>query len=235
MAKKRSDNPFAALDKKKFPKDRRKKHAPPPPAEPKAPVSDEELFVAAMSGVAPMGGEKGRAVAPDAPDKGEIDRRKQEQASLQALQDLVDGKVEFELFHTDEYIEGRISTLDSQTMLQLKAGRLSYEAHLDLHGLNASQAWQSLVHFIRESFMQDKRCVLLIPGRGRNSPEGFGVLREKLQHWLTRDPFKRVVLAFCTALPRHGGAGALYVLLRKRKKSEGKIIWDRTPLDEDLL
>jgi len=52
------------------------------------------------------------------------------------------------------------------------------------------------------------------------------VLRERLQAWLTRDPFKRIVLAFCTALPKHGGAGALYVLLRKRKK-DGKINWER--------
>ena len=45
---------------------------------------------------------------------------------------------------------------------------------------------------------------------------------------------KRVVLAFCTALPKHGGAGALYVLLRQYRKTQGKILWDRLPPDADL-
>jgi DNA-nicking Smr family endonuclease len=52
------------------------------------------------------------------------------------------------------------------------------------------------------------------------------VLKEELKTWLTRDPLKRVVLAFVTALPRHGGAGALYVLLRKYKKIKGKVRWE---------
>ena len=52
-------------------------------------------------------------------------------------------------------------------------------------------------------------------------------LEEELKAWLTRDPLKRVVLAFATALPRHGGAGALYVLLRKFKKSKGKVRFER--------
>jgi DNA-nicking Smr family endonuclease len=85
---------------------------------------------------------------------------------------------------------------------------------------------------MREQYSQNKRCVLLIPGRGLNSPLGIGVLKREVQHWLTREPLKRVVLAFCTALPRHGGTGALYVLLRKYKKTRGKVIWDRYLKDE---
>ena len=75
---------------------------------------------------------------------------------------------------------------------------------------------------MREQYVHNKRCVLLIPGRGKNSPLGVGVLKKEVQHWLTREPLKRVVLAFCTALPKHGGTGALYVLLRKYKKPEEK-------------
>ena len=63
--------------------------------------------------------------------------------------------------------------------------------------------------------------------------EGMGVLREKLQSWLTQDPFKRVVLAFCTAQPHDGGPGSVYVLLRKYRK-KGRIYWERMPADADL-
>jgi DNA-nicking Smr family endonuclease len=74
--------------------------------------------------------------------------------------------------------------------------------------------------------------VLLIPGRGRNSPNGVAVLRDCIRVWLTREPFKRVVLAFCTAETADGGPGSLYVLLRKYKK-RGKIYWNRAPVDEE--
>ena len=99
----------------------------------------------------------------------------------------------------------------------------------------ATEAYAALTTFIKMSYNKGKRTVLLIPGRGKNSPEGYSVLRDSLERWLTRNPFKRVVLAFCTAQPKDGGAGALYVLLRKYKKSRGKIQWDRTPSDPDLF
>jgi len=83
------------------------------------------------------------------------------------------------------------------------------------------------LQFVREHYLAGKRCLLVIPGRGANSPGGVAVLKEELKAWLTRDPLKRVVLAFATALPRHGGAGALYVLLRKFKKSKGKVRFER--------
>ena len=75
--------------------------------------------------------------------------------------------------------------------------------------------------------------MLVVPGRGRNSPDGQGVLRGKLQTWLTQEPFKRVVLAFCTAQPHDGGPGSVYVLLRKYRK-KGRVYWERLPADADL-
>ena len=101
------------------------------------------------------------------------------------------------------------------------------------HGLNALQAFEALRGFFRGGWYKGLRTVLIVPGRGRNSPDGVGVLRGKLQSWLTQDPFKRVVLAFCTAQPHDGGPGSVYVLLRKYRK-KGRIYWERMPADEDL-
>jgi DNA-nicking Smr family endonuclease len=42
------------------------------------------------------------------------------------------------------------------------------------------------------------------------------VLKERMSSWLKRGSLKRLVLAFATAQPCDGGAGAMYVLLRKR-------------------
>ena len=190
------------------------------------------MFQQAMHGVVPFDRDKGRAVylEPPAPAKAPL-RPDPDASAREQLKDVVQGKIEFELDLTGEYAQGCVLGLDQKIFNRLKQGRLSIEAHRDLHGLNADQAYQEVLDFIREQYQKGGRCVLLVTGRGRNSPEGFGVLREKIQEWLTKEPLRRVVLAFVTARSKHGGAGALYVLLRKFKKFQGKVRWDRTPSD----
>lgn len=188
---------------------------------------DGALFLDAMKEVRPLQG-RGRDVPPAvepavaAPVAGEL-----------SLQDFMDGKLEFALSFTDEYLEGHVVGLDPMIMNKLREGSLSPEAHFDLHGLNVQQAFESMRGFVRGCWYRGLRVVLLVPGRGRNSPDGVGVLRGKVQSWLTQDPFKRVVLAFCTAQPHDGGPGSIYVLLRKYKK-KGRVYWERLPADADL-
>jgi len=153
-----------------------------------------------------------------------------QQPSFQAL---LENTLEFALHFSEEYVEGHVLGLESLVLRKLRAGQYSPEAHLDLHGLNARQAFGALVDFVRRSWHRGMRTLLLIPGRGKNSPDGVAVLRERVQSWLTQDPLKRVVLAFCTARPVDGGPGSLYVLLRKYKK-KGKVYWERGPVDLDL-
>lgn len=192
------------------------------------PVDEEEdAFLLAMKQVAPLAG-KGRAVAPP------VNPQSPPPAADTSLQDFLDGKLEFALSFTDEYLEGHVVGLDPLIMGKLRSGSLSPEAHLDLHGLNVLQAFETLRGFMRGSWYKGLRTVLLVPGRGKNSPDGIGILRGKLQTWLTQDPFKRVVLAFCTAQPHDGGPGSIYVLLRKFRK-KGRICWERMPADADLF
>jgi len=197
-----------------------------------APPGEAEIFKQAMHGVVRFDRARGRAVHPEPDAPAQAPPGPNPEAYVREhLKDLVQGKIEFELDLTGEYAQGRVLGLDPKVFHRLKQGRLSVAAHRDLHGLNADQAYREVVDFIREEYQKGGRCVLLVTGRGKNSPEGFGVLRERIQEWLTREPLRRVVLAFTTALPKHGGAGALYVLLRKFKKSQGKVRWDRTPSD----
>ncbi len=203
-----------------------KKETPRPESEPE---SEEALFRRAMQDVEPLSEKKsGREVVPDKGGPGPVPSRRDDEAKYrQYLQDLVQGRAEFDIQLTNEYFQGSIKGLDSKILHKLKAGQYSPQAHLDLHGLTSEEAWDLLVEFIKENYMAGKRCLLVIPGRGKNSPLGRSVLREQIQNWLTRDPLKRVLLAFSTAQPRHGGSGALYLLLRKYKKTQGKILWDR--------
>ncbi len=189
--------------------------------------NEEELFRRAMEGVIPLKGRTGgREIVPV---KHEVEKvgSPQKRGGDPYVEKFLKGDIEFEIEFTDEYIQGNVKGLDPRIFRKLKAGSYSPEAHLDLHGLTSDGAYEALLEFVRENYFGGKRCILVIPGRGKNSPMGRGVLREYIQEWITRDPLKRVVLAFSTARPRHGGAGAVYILLRKYKKSRGKIFWER--------
>ena len=185
----------------------------------------ESDFLRAMNGVSRFDRDKigGRDVRPTPPPPTAPSAADEEQKALEALRELVEGRVEFTLEYSDEYVQGFVTDLDPKIYRQLRAGQFSPEAHLDLHGFTVDQAKLTLLHFVREHYMAGKRCLLVIPGRGANSPGGLPVLKEELKSWLTHEPLKRAVLAFSTAQPRHGGAGALYVLLRKFKKTKGKV------------
>jgi len=196
-------------------------------AEPSTEDDHASDFARAMRDVQPLHSKGGR----------DIPRETEPPAAFelqhQSFQELLKNTLEFSLSFSEEYIEGHVVGLDSLILQKLRAGQYSPEAHLDLHGLNARQAFDALVGFVRRSWHRDMRALLLIPGRGKNSPDGVGVLRERVQSWLTQDPLKRVVLAFCTAKPVDGGPGSLYILLRKYRK-KGKIHWEHCPGDLEL-
>lgn len=190
---------------------------------------DSRDFFKAISGTRPLAG-RGREVPPEPQPSAPPPP-----ANAHPLQDLVDGKVEFALSCTDEFMEGHVVGLDLLTVGHLQARHYSPEVHIDLHGLNSEQAFHNLVGFFRSAYYKGARTALVVTGRGLNSPNGTPVLRAKVAQWLTQDPFRRIVLAFCTARREDGGTGALYVLLRKHRKNSGKVRWDAMPADPDLF
>jgi DNA-nicking Smr family endonuclease len=132
------------------------------------------------------------------------------------LVDLVSGDGSFDIQFTEEYIEGAIVGADAELLPKLRCGDFSVQAHYDLHGMTASEAREAVERFILASVVKGLRCVLIIHGRGLNSQDQMPVLKERMSSWLKRGRLKRLVLAFATAQPCDGGAGAMYVLLRKR-------------------
>src|SRR5262245_30359418 len=111
---------------------------------------------------------------------------------------------------------GRSAGLDKRSAERLKRGRLAVEATVDLHGLTQAEAHGRLDAFLAESVRQGRRCVLVITGKGMWR-EGAGVLRQLVPRWLNERPNRERVLAFDHAQARDGGAGALYVLLKRRR------------------
>ena len=111
---------------------------------------------------------------------------------------------------------GALAGIDRRTTERLRRGKLAIEARLDLHGRFQEDAHGALNRFIVDSAGAGRRVVLVITGKGRVS-EGGGVLRKNVPHWLRLAPCGPLVLAAVPAQPQHGGSGALYVMLRRKR------------------
>jgi len=185
-----------------------------PPPEPPREMTDDERWAAEVAGARPAPGKDrvathhgSRASAPAFwhPD---LD-------ALRELEALVSGEAPFDIADSDEFIEGRVSGLDPAVVRKLRRGEFSVQGHLDLHGQSRAEAKDEVDRFLRRSREQGKRCVLLVHGRGLHSKDQVPVLKDALRTWLATARFGRHVLAFATARPQDGGAGAVYVLLRR--------------------
>lgn len=118
-----------------------------------------------------------------------------------------------------ELVPGRTPGLDGRTAERLQRGRLAVEARLDLHGMTQTQAHRSLIAFIERGHAAGLRTVLVITGKGRTEGgEGAGVLRAAVPRWLNEPVLRPLILAFHPARPADGGAGALYVRLKRRRE-----------------
>jgi DNA-nicking Smr family endonuclease len=108
--------------------------------------------------------------------------------------------------------------LDRRAWLKLRRGLHPIDARLDLHGLTQAEAHARLAGFLASAQQRGNRCVLVITGRGLRHG---GTLRAMTPRWLDEAPNRARVLAYAEAQLRHGGEGALYVLVRRRALGGG--------------
>ncbi len=121
-----------------------------------------------------------------------------------------------------------LAGLDKRNAQRLRRGQLAIEAELDLHRHTVAEAHQAFTRFIADAQAGGKRCVLVITGKGGGGEGGearhrpwtetpSGVLRREVPRWLSEPGSRARVVAWHPARPQHGGVGALYVLLRRRR------------------
>ena len=113
--------------------------------------------------------------------------------------------------------------MGKKAFARMKRGKAVPDARIDLHGMNVAAAQAALTAFLLQSHGQDRRLVLVITGKGRPGPntgpipERPGVLRRHLPEWLARPPLGSIVLQVSEAHRKHGGSGAFYVYLSRRR------------------
>jgi DNA-nicking Smr family endonuclease len=83
--------------------------------------------------------------------------------------------------------------------------------------MRQSSAFHALAAFLRDAQARGARTVLIITGKGRNIDQDRGILRQSLPRWLAEPRFRDLVVGFEPAARRHGGEGAFYVRLRRRR------------------
>ncbi|HWV97746.1 MAG TPA: Smr/MutS family protein [Xanthobacteraceae bacterium] len=112
-----------------------------------------------------------------------------------------------------------LAPLGRRERSHLSRGRLEIDARLDLHGMTQARAHRALLHFLQRASGDGLRFVLIVTGKGRTAgPESErGVLRRQVPEWLSLPEFRVFVVGFEQAHIGHGGAGALYVRVRRAR------------------
>ncbi len=113
--------------------------------------------------------------------------------------------------------------MDRKNFTRMKRGKLKPEARIDLHGMTLDRAHPALTRFILDAHARQLRLVLVITGKGRGEegpgpmPPRRGILKRQVPAWLQQPPLSAAVLQVSEAHLRHGGTGAYYVYLRRRR------------------
>jgi len=177
---------------------------------------EESAFREAMRGVQPLVRDKyhERKNPPVLPPNQPL--REPEDDARQRLENLVRYGEGFIISQTPEYVEGTGCGIPPEFAERLHRGDFSIQTHLDLHRMSAAQAKEAFENFLQGALRSGKQGVLIIHGRGISSP-GEPILKAKVVEWLTRSHWRKWVVAFTSAQSYDGGAGATYVLLRRRR------------------
>lgn len=199
--------------------------------------SDEDgLFSAAMTDVVPLKREKRAALTPNPARERDtsLDHRRRAAQEFPATDRNTLSDTTIEPLDPWYVVAWKRPGVQNGVFRKLKQGRYELQSRLDLHRMTVETARRRVFEFFEEVHDCGLRSVLLIHGKGesRAQQERSSILKGCVNHWLRE---LDVVLAFHSAQPRHGGTGAVYVLLRKseaekrenrEKFAKGRVVTD---------
>jgi DNA-nicking Smr family endonuclease len=129
-------------------------------------------------------------------------------------------------------VPGHLAGLDRRSGEKLRKGQMTVEAKLDLHGMTQDGAHAAVARFVEAQHAAGARCVLIVTGKGGKSADPFepkavpgrftfsagrGILKEALPRWLNEPRLRAHIIAAQPASRAHGGEGAMYVLLKRKR------------------
>ncbi|WP_317930028.1 DNA endonuclease SmrA [Halioxenophilus sp. WMMB6] len=181
--------------------------------------TDHDFFRQAMADVKPI----------SRPDRIELKQSKdrlnqsarREAAMAEAIVErsgLTGGEEHIEMLSPFDILEFKRPGIQNGVYRNLRLGKYSLDARLDLHRHTVEMARRALYQFVQDCLAQEVRCALISHGKGEGR-EQPPILKSCLAHWLPQLP---EVQAFHSAQKHHGGTGATYVMLKKsdRKRQD---------------
>lgn len=184
-------------------------------------MSDEELdfFKREMADVEPLKRKEPRHLRPrDVSSRpGQLYRREAAQRSATDESQLPTAFVD--PVRPEAIIGFKRDGIQNGVFRRLQKGAYVIEAMLDLHGLTVEQARHEVHQFISDCLRHDVRSALISHGKGRRNKDQIPLIKSFLVRWLPMFP---EVMAYHSAQKWHGGAGAVYVLLRKSEKAKAE-------------
>lgn len=180
---------------------------------------DISLFRSVMKGIKPI-----------AYDKAEIGRKPKDRVHINKLKEnagnpftkdqIVDGLSDQFVIDVEpeEFLNWAKSGIQDAQMRRLKAGQIAFEGSIDLHGMTVDQSRHLIWEFIEAATHREIRCVRVTHGKALRKDKAKPIIKSYINTWLRQHP---QVLGFCSCLPKHGGTGAVYILLR-RHQLEGR-------------
>jgi DNA-nicking Smr family endonuclease len=184
-------------------------------------LSDEEraLWTGVARSVTPLHPSRGSAKVPGPTQAGKVDAKPPTKAETSA-------PPRSRAATPNESRSGKntppLAPLGRRLKQRVARGHEPIDARLDLHGFTQTQAHAALLRFLRRAQSDGVRMVLVVTGKGTSKdvePHERGVLKRQVPLWLALPEFRSLVIGFEDAHIGHGGAGALYVRLRRAQRS----------------
>lgn len=127
---------------------------------------------------------------------------------------LTDGEVP--PVEPEEILDFKLDGIQPGVYKKLRQGKYGFDFHLDLHRKTVAEARQEVYELLRTASKSNRRVLLITHGKGimSNPPAR---LKSYVNYWLRQVD---IVLAFHSAQAQHGGAGSVYVLLKKPSQED---------------
>ena len=122
-----------------------------------------------------------------------------------------------------EIAVGDTEGMDGSMAKRFKRCEFPVEEVLDLHGYREDNAFEAVFGFVQKAYLQNKRCIIIITGKGLTRSEETdvftpkGKLKESVPRWLNSRELRPLILAFNHPPAKLGGSGVLYILLRRHR------------------
>lgn len=184
-----------------------------PPARPPEPdVDDATLFARATRGARPIQADATAPLPVKRPDPNTRLRRAAAEAEEREKTPLSDAAALMHETTPESTLTYARSGVQPRVLQKLKQGQMPWQAAVDLHSCTADQARDAVLSLLQDARQANLQVVKVVHGKGLIKEQAL--LKTFVNGWLRQVP---EVLAFVSALPRDGGTGAIYVLLKRKR------------------